>query len=372
MINQKGITLIELLIYMILFGIVVIMIQSQYVRMAHIAHREKQITDIQMKSRSLLSILQNDIKNMGCKIYFTDADDGFNKNINTMVFLNDSSSFICKEGNTSDTLKIYKTVLSSIGELDRTDSAQFYLSGDSLIRERYDNKNFIQKGIYALQFQYGVTISDSMIFDIYPLSFPDNWKVYNITGITPSTQINTFSFKVLFSDAAIGRIYYDTPFNITKDQQFKISIWLSSTSSIINNIDSVYCSFYVGDTRIGYDKFIPHDLKIDIMVKVPQNDGVKIAIDYWVTSAGYFVIEGMEIQRVSDGEFVWLDDPPENKKKLVKAIRVKVLNRSKNKSNIEPLNETPIEIANISYPRSGRYIWRFFEEVIYTPNNGAF
>jgi hypothetical protein len=368
--NQKGVTLVELLVYMALFGIVALIIQSQYSKMASIIHREKQITGIQMDSRSILSILLKEIQNTGCKIYFTDASDGFNKNIDALSFQNDSSSFVCEEGNPSDTLKIYKTILTSTGGYERSDSVKFYLTGDSLIKERDNKKANIRGGVYALQFQYGVTASDSMIYDLYPLPSPANWMVSNMEGTAPTVQAQGNLTQVAFTGAATGRVYYLNSFSIAKDQQLKISLWLSPNTSFVNNFDSAYCSVYDGDVRVGYDKFIPNGLKTDVIVSVPQKSGLKIAIDYWVKGSGAILINGAEIRRFNDGEYTWLDNPPQNKRKLVKAIKVNILTRSK--ANAGVIVDTPVTVANISYPRSGKFLWRSFEEVIFTPNNGIF
>jgi type II secretory pathway pseudopilin PulG len=368
--NQKGITLLELLIYMVLFGIVALIIQSQYVKMASTIHREKQITNIQSDSRSILTILQRDIQNMGCKIFLTDAVDGFKKNINPHSFQSDSSSFICREGNPSDTLKMYKTILTNVGGFERSDSVKFYITGDSLIRER-DNVRFtISGGVYALQFQYGVTSGDSMIQDLYPLPNPGYWMIYRTEGSIPTTQVQGSSTKVLFTGSATGRVYYMSSFSTDKDQQLKVSLWLNPDVSFVSNLDSAYCSIYDGITRIGYDKFIPNELKTDILINMPQRNGVKVAIDYWIKGSGSLLINGIEIRRTNGGEYTWEDNPPQNKKKLVKAIKVHVLTRSRTNAGVSV--DTPVSVANISYPRSGKFIWRSFEEVIFTPNNGIF
>jgi type II secretory pathway pseudopilin PulG len=368
--NQKGITLVELLVYMVLFSIVALIIQSQYVKMASTVHREKQITTIQSDSRSILTILQRDIQNMGCKIFLTDAADGFNKNIDPRSFQSDSSSFICREGNPSDTLKIYKTILTNVGGYARSDSVKFYLTGDSLIKERDDIRFTVCGGVYALQFQYGITASDSMIFDLYPLPNPGYWMVSNVGGTIPTTQAQGSSTKVSFTGPAIGRVYYLSSFSTDKDQQLKVSLWLTPDASFISNLDSAYCSIYDGSTRIGYNKFIPSGLKTDLLISMPQRNGVKVAIEYWTKGSGSLLINGIEIRRANDGEYVWVDTPIQSKKKLVKAIKVHVLTRSRANAGVSV--DTPVPVANISYPRSGKFIWRSFEEVIFTPNNGIF
>jgi type II secretory pathway component PulJ len=365
--NQKGITLIETVITVLIFSFIVLIACKQYKSLVIGFKNSQQVTQLQIDSRDALNLISREIRNTGCKIFLTNDAGKIIKNIDELAFVSDSSSFIHKQGDPSDTLLIYKSILSSTGERDSTDSIEYYLENSSLIRKRNNQVFKFSKNIHALQFQYGIYTSDSMIYDIDPLPTTANLMVSNNSGITPIKTVAGSDVCFDFSGEAQGMIYYNTSFVIPEEMKLNVKINMRTQKSFI---DSLHCSILQNSIVKGFEKFKPtNKIQELVFVSDPTNTG-KLAIKYWVKGPGKMIISGFEISKEDLGTYVWTFNVPANKKRYVKAIKIHMLSRSTIGSGF--IEETPLTIADITFNRSGQYYWRSIEETVETFNNGRF
>lgn len=371
--NNKGTTLIELMIYVALFCVIILLVFKQYKGFLDGFNSQQQVTQMQLDARNALNVIVNEIRNTGCKTYLTRNNGKIIKNTDQYAYISDSSSFVHKQGNPSDTLTIYKTAYSATGARDSTDSITYYLNKDSttLVR-KWNNKSLeFKKNFYALQFQYGIYKSDSMIYDLDPLVMPSNWSISNSSG-TPPTRTTTTSHAIFeFTGPATGYVYYSTTFALSAKMKLKVKMNLETNQGFPSNLDSIKCEILQNSIVKGSEKFTPTNMCQEIVFVSDVASPAMIAFKYWVKGTGKLIVGGVEIQQNDLGTYVWSNNPPANKKKHVQAIKILMLARTKyDKSG--SLETMPIQIADVSYTPSGKYCWRSLEEIVEVFNNGNF
>jgi prepilin-type N-terminal cleavage/methylation domain-containing protein len=211
--NKKGMTLIELLVYMaiaaLLLAPVIMLMQNSSVNMA----RDAVTTDLRISGRDILNIMYEDIRNTGFKL--KDASGARDSNVAFIInnpmpppynmVIYDSSSF--QSGNAGpngafDTLTIRKGRLDNGGSWLGYYVVKYYVSDDStLIREstKFDVNKYdfpvteaprkIARPVEALQFQYSADLS--------------NWEdTYsnNSTGFAEKTKVRYIKIAVVTMD----------------------------------------------------------------------------------------------------------------------------------------------------------------------------
>lgn len=363
--NQKGMTILETIVGMLILSIIVTLSFKAYTIFTKNCSRSQQMTQMQMNSRDMLTVLVRDIRNTGCKYYMTQNGNTIDKHLVTAAFISDSSSFSFHQGNPSDTLKIYKARLSEIGEYLGADSTEFYLDGTTLVKKSNNKSIRLNDNVFALQFQYGEFASDSMLLDINPINFPRNWLVYSESGIRPTYIINGSQICFNFSGISKGMIYYNTSFSV--DTQ-RINVTFNIDADPV--FDSLHCSIMKNSTVNGTEKFLPQTHTQCLVVNTIKTSTAKLAFRYWSNSTGKLTIKGAEIKCNDHGKFIWYDSIPESKKKFVRAIKISILTRSKINAGIE--ENKPIDVCNVSINRSGKYEWNIRTESVETLNNGTF
>jgi hypothetical protein len=374
--NQKGVSLVELLIYMVLFSIVALLIQKQITHMQMASCRDKQLSEIQMNSRDAYELLVREIQNTGCKVYLSELTNGLERHYDPLAYISDSSSFVHKQGNPSDTLKIYKTHLSENGGYERSDSIEYYLKDSTLVR-KIDNKELrICPNVYALQFQYGIVASDSLVCNLYS---PSNWAAISVKGSAPNLEVQGSTVICAFNShsASEGRIYNISSFSVPVAERLKVSLNLNPSPELLANLDSAYCSIFDGSHEVCFERFIPQNTPTTLMLSSPAVTNAKIAIRYWLKNGSgtseTLAIASVLIKRKDDGSYAWDYDPPSNKKKYVRAINIAMLARTKGNTGVSH-GDTPISIGDITYKKyqTLQYSWRSYDELTPVPNNGLF
>jgi len=174
--NKKGMTLIELLVYMaiaaLLLAPVIMLVQNSSLNMA----RNAVNTDLRISGRDILNIMYEDIRNTGFKL--KNANGTVDTNVTYMtkssaIWIGDTSSFRSGDGGLADpagrydTLTIRKGRLNNNGEWLGYDTVRYHVSGDTLIRTSAEFNNaatpvlvgqpkrqVIATNLEALQFQY--------------------------------------------------------------------------------------------------------------------------------------------------------------------------------------------------------------------------
>jgi len=163
MTNKKGMTLVELLIYMVLAALllapVIMLMKNSSVNMA----RDASNTNLRMTGREILNIIYDDLKNTGYKLNPSDYTAKSEVTYYT-ASVKDSSSFIHSKvsGNT-----LYDTLTVRVGRLNsdgtawvKVDTISYYvvdLSGKKSLTRRLKNDNStvtLAQNVQALRFRY--------------------------------------------------------------------------------------------------------------------------------------------------------------------------------------------------------------------------
>ncbi|MDR0305687.1 MAG: PilW family protein [Chitinispirillales bacterium] len=172
-INKKGMTLLELLVYLALAALllapVVMLIHNSSLNMA----RDTKKTDMHISGRDILNIMYDDLKNTGFKII--DINIGVENAVMIAPALaapnTDISSFIagnCLSGCAHDSITIIRGVLSNIGAWNGYNRVAYSVDADrQLIRtasfmtvagDALDTTLVIARNIEALQFRYSADL----------------------------------------------------------------------------------------------------------------------------------------------------------------------------------------------------------------------
>jgi hypothetical protein len=362
--NRKGVTLIELLVYVVLFAIISVLIGTQMKHMVKGFASGRRISRMQSDSRDVLSMLSREIKNTGLKTYLTNAaGGGLQKTTVSKAYLTDSSSFIAKQGNPGDTLIIYKALFDNAGALSGVDTIEYFLNGTTLMRKKSGAVLNIVENVYALQFQYGVFSVDSLYIIDNPTA-SGNWSV---NGSAASTYSN---LKLTVTGATSGRLNCTKQFNIASPQNVWIKFKLIPTGGFPANLSQIRCVVRTSSNEFASDTFLARNEEVRLKLTVPAVSNAFVAFNYTSTGSGAFDIQSLEVRRADLGRYVWYDSPVTNNKKAVKAINVFALVRSSDK--VETAEGSSITVANISVARSGAYAWRLYKETIEILNNGIF
>ena len=168
--NRKGVTLIELVIYIALLTIISLLIGKQFKRLIANFSGNKQVMRQQTEARGILGLMIQEIRNTGSKVYLKKSGSMYTRKVaaRTIVSSTDSSSFVHTQGDPYDELTIYKLQLDKDGDSVLTDETRYYVAGTTLKREYTPSRGFqtnsvVAENVYALQFQYGILASNTAI-----------------------------------------------------------------------------------------------------------------------------------------------------------------------------------------------------------------
>lgn len=362
--NRKGVTLIELLVYIVLFSVVTVFIGSQMKQLLGGYTSGRRISRLQSESRDVLAMLSREIRNAGLKTYLVNSGSGtFTPFTDPGTYLPDSSSFVHKEGNPGDTLTIYKLSLNDNGNKTGVDTIRYYLDGTTLKRDAEGKTINIAENVHALQFQYGVLTMDSMLLDQRTMILND-WPPFGVN--------DSGSIKFTISNSGSGSINCSKSFKIAKNQRIRVRFQISASGDFPQNLDSIKCSIKrrSSNSVITSERFLANGSELDIIMPVREEDEAIFSFDYWCHGKGELDIRSVEVRRADLGEYKWENDPVSSKKKAVKAIKIFALVRSSGKAAAS--SDQNISIANAQVPVSGPYVWRVVKETVEVLNNGTF
>ncbi len=385
--NKKGVTIIELLIYIALFAIISLLVGRQFNSLINNYSSGKRITSQQTDTRDILGLMVREIRNTGLKVYFT-GGASLTKNVKDKIIVTigtDSSSFMHgnqKSGTYNDTLRFLKIRLDNSSNYKYTDTIRYYVTGTTLWRElrttetpNYTN-SVVAENVYALQFRYGVLAANDAVepaFDLLPLVSPSS-STWGYSGTAPTFPSNTIQLAP--ASAVTGHyVYCSTSFKVYVNRKYLVTMLIDPSGNFPANLSSMEISFRGSNhtTMYGSETFKPYAVGDTMRITVPVTSDAAQAyahLAYTTTSGGTLVIKGIEVRCSELGAYSWKDNPTAAEKRNVRAIKVLVLTRSSEKAGTKV--STNIAVADVSVPRSGEYTWRLFTETIETPNNGVF
>lgn len=374
--------MIELLVYIALFGILSLLIGRQFKALINNYADGKLVSKQQSDSRDIVAILARDIRSTGLKVYLQNTGtDSYTRQTAAGVVITDPSdkaSFVHTQGDPCDNLTFKKATINSAGGLLAVETIRYYLSGTNLMRD-YSTVAVpavvtitIAENVYALQFQYGIYASTTALFDQTPLTTPfTNWKLTNLSGTKPDTTNGASTVALTFSAAATGYLKYMTSFSITANQKYSVLLQISPSNGFPNRLDSLRFSFKNGSNIVlGSEKFKPYSGDIRLTIPVSATATAYAVLDYYAAGSGSLVLNGIEAQCSELDAYSWTYNPTIAEKLNVRAIRVYLLTRTSGRVNTKV--SSPIMVGEVSVARSGDYSWRLCEEMIEIPNNGVF
>ncbi|MCX7726374.1 MAG: hypothetical protein N2053_05950 [Chitinispirillaceae bacterium] len=370
--QEKGVTAVEVVIYISLFVLVSLFIARQFRSVTQNYASSKRVTRQMTETRDILSLMVRELRNMGLKTYLQQSGSTYTKMIAQKTFITDatdSSSFVHTQGTPGDMIKFYKAVLNSSGGLSSVDSIVYYLNGTKLMRNHNNNITEVADNVYALQFEYGILgTSVSTILNQNPIT-PGNWTLTNSSGTAP-TKSGSTELILTFKAAATGYLKYNSTVNVSSTQKVSATIIGSSSGGFPDNLDSLRLSIKSGSTIRGSDIFRIYKKDVKLVFPVQKVSGGDVYLEYWTRGKGKLTIKSIVVKGEGDSSLVWTFNPATNQKRYVKAIKIYLLTRSKDKTSTKV--STPITVGEINVSRSGEYTWRLMTEIVPVPSNGVF
>jgi type II secretory pathway component PulJ len=365
-------SLVELVIYVIIAAIVFSLLAVPFRKMVKTNTTEKQESSMQTTSRDALAVMSREIRNTGFKRYILDGSGTFNASVIPKTFVAaDSSSFILKQGDPSDTLTIYKATIDGSGySTGGVDSVKYYLSNNILTRNANTAITELANDVYALQFTLGRLSKDSSLFRADTFSTSQWEKDGVVNSITP----DGYDLGVSYNAAGSGNVTALTAikFDVPVASRIKFVYSIKNVTNVETNIDSLKWSIINSSGTEVASEFFKPGLTSGTLMAVCKNPvtGARVRLYAKCKGPASLTIQRIEIRTADIGAIAWSDTVATKDKKNVKALRIFTLQRStlKTESNSGG-NDT---IANIIKSRTGNYAWRLLKETVEIPNNGLF
>jgi type II secretory pathway component PulJ len=368
--NSRGVTLLELVIYIALTAMVIVLISSPFKGMLKSSAASKQVTRMQSTSRDALAMMSREIRNTGLKRYSFAASDTFNSTIIPKTYLStDSSSFTLKQGNPGDTLIVYKATIDDAGLCTGgVDSVKFYLKADTLKRNYNGAEIVLGYDFYALQFKTGLLAKDSLLFNASPITVA-KWTG---SGVNSVLAMNGTGLSIACSGAGSGTVTSVNTLSVSPAARIELHFNIRNITGIPEKVDSLqWLVLNSSSTVVASENSKPGLTSADLIIPVPSAvSGGKIQIKTVCNGAATFVLDSLEIRTVDRGAIIWSDTVAVKDKKYVKALKVFLLQRTHGKSDSQ--TSTAIDVANVTISRSGAYSWRLLSETVEILNNGLF
>ena len=382
--NQKGATLLELIIYIVLFAIVSLVVGKQFKSLMNIYSTGKRIVRQQTDTRDILGQMVRKIRNTGVKIYFRSSGSDLVKDTasGTFISASDLSSFRHSEseaGTYGDTLTVYMARLTGSGDSAGVDTVTYYLDGTTLIRKiQGTGGNYtstVAKNVFALQFEYGIYGIDSVLFKDSTTNYA-NWLLHNESGTTP-TKATSSPLTLTFTGPAKGYVKYITPKSVVMNRKYSVLLDIETSGGFPDALDSLRFEFVSGTSLCGFEKFKPASGMQRIIVRDSISGmATSMRLRYGANDAGILKVKAVAATCIEDSAFTWVNrftgTSPDSTayKENVRAIRIHLLTRTSDRAGTDI--STNIQVANVSVPRSGQYTWRYYRELVEIPNNGRF
>lgn len=383
--NKRGVTLIELVIYIALFTIVTLFLgrifKSLITNYTTGVSQVRQQTDM----RDILELMAREIRNTGLKVYLTGSDP-YTKNIDDRIVMEagtDSSSFYHGQSSSDiygDTLKIKKIVLDKNGDLETADTnITYYLDGTTLRRQLNttdgwlkNSNSVIAENVYALQFEFGILKSTDQLLNQDPIE-AGNWNLKS--GVSNPTKSGSTTLTLSFTAAAEGNLEYNysgfSGYQVEKNEKYRVTMNASATGGFPTALDYMSIIFLTGNgKKLGMEQFRPYNGSLEFIIPVHTSGTMYPNIGYKASGSGAVTIESINIRLDEAKDYTWTFNPEITEKKNIRAIRIHVLTRTEKEGGVKA--DGPITVGDVTVPRNGNYSWRLYSETVETPNNGVF
>jgi type II secretory pathway component PulJ len=389
--NNKGVTLIELLIYIALFAIVTMIMGRQFKVMMSNYTSGKQMTRQQVDSRDMMGLMMREIRCTGLKVYLDSLKvDSLDRIVIPGVIAGgtpaDSSSFKFTNqasGSAFDQLQIWKANLESNGQYDgKVDRIKFYVEDNILKRELSVNGaaatiSTVAPNVYALQFEFGIlaATNSTALVDQFTSFTGSSWSGTGWTGTGATKTITTSSGN------STGYLKYGTALSsaVAKNRKYLVTLKITPSNGFPANLNWMQVSFRdnnYSNPPYGYEKFKPFGGTMQLILKDSTSATTAYAyLEYSSKGVGTLDVTGFKVQCLEDSAYTWVSSfttaDSLTQKRNVRAIRMNLLTRSKGNA-IGKSTSTMDVGGGITVNTPGDYAWRLYKTVIQVPNNGTF
>jgi prepilin-type N-terminal cleavage/methylation domain-containing protein len=373
--KRSGFSLIELMLCLVLVSLMAILFIKGFRTMAFGYEDSKRVSNQQLDARDFMAIISMDLKNTGLKNFVTSTS--FKSVVNHPVYgvsVSDSdiSSFIYKNGTPGDTLSIIQIPLNNKGGwLGRIDTISYLIRNDTLIRTLSGSSIALASAVSALQFEYGVYVSDSIVLSQSPVSTASSGATSWQASGSGTLSIEPGCLDVSLTSGQ-GFLKYSTPYAVEANRRYSIHLKLTASGGFPKNLDSLRFSFRRSDNTIASsEKFLPFGSDITLTVPMSSSGDFYPTLDYFAKGTGTIQFSEIEIKCVTLNSYVWTSTPTTAQKGSVRAIRVSALTYSKGSSGVQTKGGD-FTLGDMTIHCSpSKYSWRVYSQTVFTPNNGT-
>jgi type II secretory pathway pseudopilin PulG len=373
---QQGLTLMEVLIYAVLsLGLLLLAVTS----LGHIqksANRSQEMARLHADADEAVRMLAQDTRNLGLKRVFFSPSSGVL--VDTQLTgvdysnVNDSSSFIHKDGNPYDGLVFIKPQLNSIGKPISIDTIEYKVntSSKSLFRTVNGlNPVEICKQVDALQFAYGVFANKTVVAN-EPQPTLANWAKTSSGTMTVAGS----ALKMSVSFPTTTTFWFSkTALNLDAKHTYELTISTSANTSFLSKVSSmsaVLCDGSGNPISASVQSFLPTK---GASTQYLQWAGINctncyVGFKMVMNGSGDFFLNHLTLQNIQQSDGAWSNLPTNAQKKAVRAIRLYLLTQSSRAMFGKNAKSWAMANVNLSFDdNNGRSL---LEDVIPIPNNG--
>jgi type II secretory pathway pseudopilin PulG len=370
--NNRGVTLLELVIYIALFAGVAILIGRQMQSSTKGFMHGKEVLSVQSESRDLMAMISRDIKNTGLKSYLVNiGSNDYSIVVENDAYYADGSSFQFTEGDPGDQLTIRRARFDQNGTyLGQVDSVKFTMRQDSLIRNENNIETVLATQVKALQFRYGVLGKETSVGVLKNFASSTSWSYSS--GVSASVSGTPASLKLDITTTGAKSATYGTAF-VFDTSRLRIDFWITAVNNFADQLDSIRWSLKTGGGSVlGSERFLPVGCKSVIIPVIGSGSGM-LSLDMWPKATGMIIIDSVKITQTDWGKYIWKDAVTLSEKRMVKSIRIFVLMNSDDPVN--SFQSSGISVANVTITPTAserKSAWRLLSETVDVPNNGLF
>jgi hypothetical protein len=371
--GEKGLTLLEVLIYAALSMIVLVLAVVGIGNLQKNAYRKQELSRLRGDADEAMRLFAQDARNLGLKrIVFSPSPGSLVDTQLTRVDYGpaDSSSFRHYDGNACDTLDFLRPRLDANGKPIAIDTIRYAVDGTTGTLFRSVNGVSpveIARQVDAFQFEFGLFAAKTILAHENPANTA-HW------GQMPAGTLTQAGSAVQAAALIAGTHRFwlsGTPVSLTAKHTYRLEFEAAGTSAFLGNVDSVYAMISnASGTPLARQSFLPANSNAPLTLTW---SGISCSPCYCgfqmvMNGAGEFQLTSLKLTDVEQGDGAWVAKPTVAQKQAVRAFRVFLLSRSS--QNLHGMKQEAVTLANASLTFNDKLGRGLLEDIVPIPNNG--